>query len=178
MNDSAIAPQLAKPALNHFSLIANAQSIAIIGASKTEDLALKLTGRPLNFLQRHGFKGRIIAVNPKYTDIDGIPCYPSIAEVPGAVDVVAIFLPKERVSAAVEACGKKGVKAALVFSSGFGESGEEGRKAQLELVTLAHRYGMRIVGPNASAVVSVANRMILTFLTAFGQQDVVQGNIA
>src|SRR5690349_4195390 len=75
--------------------IMGARSVAVIGASKSELHELKLTGRPIKFLRKHGYAGRIVAVNPKYQELDGVPCYPSISAVPDEVDVAAIFLPKE-----------------------------------------------------------------------------------
>jgi acetyltransferase len=178
MNDARTAALPAQAAMNDLAPIMNAQSIVVIGASKTEPHELKLTGRPIKFLRKHGYGGRIVAVNPKYEELDGVPCYPSVTAIPHAVDVAAIMLPKARIFETVEECGRKGVKAVMIFSSGFGELGDQGRRDQDDLVALAHRYGMTLIGPNAAAVVSVANRMVLSFLTAFGQQELTQGNIA
>jgi acetate---CoA ligase (ADP-forming) len=161
-----------------FSVLMHAKSVAVIGASHGADIQLKLTSRPLKFLQKFGFRGRVVGVNPKYTELDGVPCYPSIIDVPGEVDVAVIFLPKARITPAVEECGKKGVKALIIFSSGYGEAGEQGARDQRDLVALAHRYGMRIVGPNASAVVNMTNGLAMTFLTAFMADKVERGNIA
>jgi acyl-CoA synthetase (NDP forming) len=158
--------------------IMGARSIAVIGASKTAPDELKLTGRPIKFLRRHGFAGQIVAVNPKYAELDGVPCYPSVSAIPHPIDVAAILLPKARIAETVEECGRKGVKAVMIFSSGFGELGEQGQRDQDDLVALAHRHGMTLVGPNAAALVNVANRMVLSFLTAFGQQELTQGGIA
>lgn len=170
-----IAPSAALPG---FDALMRAKTVVVIGASHGEDIALKLTSRPLKFLQKFGFKGRVIGVNPKYSELDGVPCYPRVTEVPGEVDVAAIFLPKARILPAVEECGRKGVKGIVIFSSGYGETGADGARDQDELVALAHRFGMRVVGPNASAVVSVENGMVLSFLTAFITSEVRQGNIA
>jgi acetyltransferase len=161
-----------------FATLMCAKSVAVIGASQGEDIQLKLTSRPLKFLKKFGFKGQIYAVNPKYAELDGVPCYPQVTDIPGEVDVAIVFLAKARILPAVEDCGKKGVKAVIIFSSGYGETGEQGTRDQTELVTLAHRYGMRIVGPNASAVVNVTNGVVLSFLTAFIESKFRQGNIA
>jgi acetyltransferase len=170
-------PQDTLPA-NDLAAIMNARSIAIVGASKTELHELKLTGRPVKFLRKHGYTGKIFAVNPKYSELDGVPCYPSVSAIPEAVEVAGILLPKARIRETVEECGRKGVKGVLIFSSGFGELGAEGRREQDELVALARRYGMMLVGPNAAGMINVGNRMVLSFLTCFGQQELDQGEIA
>jgi acyl-CoA synthetase (NDP forming) len=158
--------------------IMNARAVALVGASKTELHELKLTGRPVKFLRKHGYTGKIFAVNPKYSELDGVPCYPSVSAIPEPVDVVGILLPKARIRETVEECGKKGVKAVMIFSSGYAELGAEGKREQEELVALAHSYGMKLVGPNAAGMINVGNRMVLSFLTCFGQQELVQGEIA
>lgn len=178
MNDTRLAPSSIDGVVDRLATIMGARSIAVIGASKTEPHELKLTGRPVKFLRKHGFTGQIVAVNPKYSELDGVPCYPSVSAIPFPVDVAAILLPKARIAETVDECGRKGVKAVMIFSSGFGELGEEGKHDQDELVALAHRHGMTLVGPNAAAIVNVGNRMVLSFLTAFGQQDLSQGGIA
>src|SRR5262249_9093194 len=78
----------------------------------------------------------------------------------------------------VEECGKKGVKAVLIFSSGYGELGDEGKREQEKLVALAHSYGMKVVGPNAAGMINVGNRRVLSFLACFGQQELAEGEIA
>jgi acetyltransferase len=178
MNESRTPTSAAALSANDLAPIMNARSIAIVGASKTELHELKLTGRPVKFLRKHGFTGKIFAVNPKYGELDGVPCYPSVSAIPEPVDVAGILLPKARIYEAVEECGKKGVKAVLIFSSGFGELGAEGKREQDALVALAKSYGMTLVGPNAAGMINVGNRMVLSFLTCFGQQELSQGEIA
>src|SRR6185295_5874976 len=94
-------PQDTLPA-NDLAAIMNARSIAIVGASKTELHELKLTGRPVKFLRKHGYTGKIFAVNPKYSELDGVPCYPSVSAIPEAVEVAGILLPKARIRETVE----------------------------------------------------------------------------
>src|SRR5262245_14227707 len=178
MNESRTSLSSTTVSANDLEPIMNARAIAVVGASKTELHELKLTGRPVKFLRKHGYTGKIFAVNPKYSELDGVPCYPSVSAIPEPVDVAGILLPKARIRETVEECGRKGVKAVMIFSSGFGELGAEGRREQDELVALAHRYGMRLVGPNAAGMISVGNRMVLSFLTCFGQQELQQGEIA
>ena len=158
--------------------IMNARSIAIVGASKAELHEMKLTGRPLKFIRMHGFTGKVVAVNPKYDELDGYPCYPSVSAIPDEIDVAALMVAKPRVAATIEECGRKGIKAVLIFSSGFGELGEAGKKDQDDIVALAQRYGMRVLGPNAAGIVDAANNMVLSFLTAFEQGALPRGGIS
>ncbi len=158
--------------------IMRARSIAIVGASKAELSEMKLTGRPLKFIRMHGFTGTVVAVNPKYAELDGYPCYPSIGAIPCDIEVAALMVAKPRVREAVEECGKKGIRAALIFSSGFAELGEEGKRDEEELAAIARRYGMRLLGPNAAGLVSAANDMVLSFLTAFGQGALPRGCVS
>lgn len=158
--------------------IMRARSIAIVGASKSELREMKLTGRPLKFIRMHGFTGTVVAVNPKYDELDGYPCYPSIGAIPCDIQVAALMVAKPRIREALEECGKKGVRAVLIFSSGFAELGEEGRRDEDELIAIARRYGMRILGPNAAGLVSAGNDMVLSFLTAFGQGALPRGGVS
>ena len=98
-------------------------SIAIVGASA--DLN-KLNGRPLKFLLRAGYKGRIFLVNPKYQEIAGLPCYSAVAAIPEDVDLAVVGVPARAVLKAIHALGHKGVAAAIVFGSGFAEMGADG----------------------------------------------------
>ena len=99
------------------------RSIAIVGASA--DLS-KINGRPLKHLLDKGYAGRILPVNPKYPEIAGLRCYPAIADLPEAVDVAVVAVPAREVVASIAALGARGVHAAVIFSSGFGEMGGPG----------------------------------------------------
>src|SRR5262245_58124275 len=90
MNEVRTPLPAAAMSANDLAPIMNARSIAIVGASKTELHELKLTGRPVKFLRKHGYTGKIFAVNPKYSELDGVPCYPSVSAIPEPVDVAGI----------------------------------------------------------------------------------------
>ena len=92
------------------------RSIAVVGASS--DFS-KLNGRPLKHLLEKGYAGRILPVNPKYPQIAGLPCYPTIAALPEAADLAIVAVPASEVIASIEALGQRGVRAAVIFSSGF-----------------------------------------------------------
>jgi acetate---CoA ligase (ADP-forming) len=156
--------------------ILHAKSIAVIGAS--QNVGNKLTGRPVSFLLKHGYKGHLYPVNPRYPELEGLRCYASILEIEGDVDVAMLFVPKARVMSVLEECAKKGVRGVMICSSGFGEVDEEGKALQDAVVAHARSHGMRVFGPNASALVNVKERMVLSFLTGFLNDELIDGNIA
>ncbi|GAW93036.1 CoA-binding protein, partial [Calderihabitans maritimus] len=114
----------------------NPRTIAIIGASKD---FTSISGKPIKYLLTHGYRGKIFPVNPKYKELGGLTCYPSILEVPEEVDLALIAVNYRRVLDVLKDCVKKGVKFAIIFSSGFAEAGEQGKKLQQEIVELARQ---------------------------------------
>jgi acetyl coenzyme A synthetase (ADP forming)-like protein len=101
-----------------------------------------------------GFKGGIYPINPKTDDISGIKAYDSIIKVPSEVDMAVICIPQEGVKAAIEDCGKKGVKSIVIITAGYSEMGEEGRKYEEEILETAKKYDIRIIGPNCLGIIS------------------------
>ncbi len=100
------------------------RSIAIIGASPNEG---KLTGRPLAYLKKYGYRQKIYPVNPRYQAIDEYRCYPDVASLPEAPDVGLVLLGSDRVIDVVTQLSQRGARAAVVLAGGFGESGPKGR---------------------------------------------------
>ncbi|MGO9558413.1 MAG: GNAT family N-acetyltransferase [Acidimicrobiales bacterium] len=128
-------------------------SIAVIGASRKPGTI----GRELlSNLMAGGFTGPVYPVNPAGGEIDGLTAFRSIGEVPGTVDLAVIAVPAAQVAEVIEECGVKGVGGLVVISAGFAETGGDGREAERGLVTIAHRHGMRLVGPNCMGVVNTA----------------------
>ena len=105
--------------LKHFL---SPRSIAIVGASSKFD---SISGKPLRFLQEHGYKGYVYPINPKYPELLGYKCYKSVLEIPDEVDLVLVAVNYKLVLPMLKQCVEKGVKFATIFSSGFAESGEE-----------------------------------------------------
>src|SRR6185436_10283241 len=101
------------------------RSVAVIGASRRRD---SIGGAILHNLIEQGFQGPVYPVNPSATHVQSIPAYPSIADVPGPVDLAVIVIPAAHVVEAAEACGQKGIRALVVISAGFQEVGDEGVK--------------------------------------------------
>ncbi len=106
------------------------KSIAVVGATTN---LLRVGARIIDNTKRVGFKGNIYPINPKYEEVLGFKCYPSLGAIPGEVDSIWIALPNEMVLASLQEAEEKGVRVATVYSAGWGETGEEGRKKEEEL---------------------------------------------
>ena len=151
------------------------RAIAVLGAS---DDPVKIGGRPLAFLLRYRYAGKVYPVNPSRKTVQGLPAFASIAEVPKPVDLAVVVVPAEAVEPALEAAAAHGVRAAIVFSSGFAEVGGAGREAQARLTALAHRTGLRIVGPNCQGIAHLPTRLMTTFASGFLDEPLCIGPIA
>ena len=129
-------------------------SVAVVGASpRPGSLSLRfLTG-----LERHGFGGRIVAVNPSYDEVGGFPCVPTVAAA-GPLDLAVLAVSKTRVLESLEACAEAGVAGAVVFASGYSETGPEGRVEEERIGELARRTGLRVIGPNSPGLVNLTQR--------------------
>jgi acetyltransferase len=143
--------------MNSLRALLNPASIAIIGASA--DFA-KVNGRPLKHLLDKGYAGRIYPVNPKYTAISGLACFPAIADVPGPIDLAIVAVPAKFVAAVLGELGAQRVGAVIVFSSGFAELGEAGRALEAEVTDVARAAGMRLCGPNCLGLINAFERVI------------------
>lgn len=128
-------------------------SVAVIGASRRRGT---VGGEILHNLVQGGFTGNLYAVNPYASTVQGLPAYPSVADLPGPAELAVIVVPAERVLAAARDCSTAGVRALLVVSAGFGESGPEGAERQRQLVEHCRETGMRIVGPNCFGALNTA----------------------
>ncbi|WP_426244338.1 GNAT family N-acetyltransferase [Nocardioides sp. LHG3406-4] len=129
----------------------NPRSVAVIGASRRQDTI----GRALvRNLVMGDFTGRVYAVHPSADAVSGLPTYPTVSEIPGDVDVAIVAVPAEAVHDVVLDCAAKGVHGLVVISSGFAETGDEGRRRQRRLVGLSRSYGLRLIGPNALGVIN------------------------
>jgi acetyltransferase len=136
------------------------ESIAVIGASADLD---KVNGRPLRHLMEKGYGGRILPVNPKYQKIGALDCYPTIASLPEAADLAIVAVPASHVLAAIDALGQRGVRAVVIFSSGFSEMGAEGLAMEQALADCARGYGMVLCGPNCLGFINAFENVYATF---------------
>ena len=119
--------------------------IALFGASeRPESVGFKIY---TNLLES-GFAGEVYAINPKYQQLLGKPCYPTLEAIGKRPDLAVIVTPARTVLSILQSCGQIGVRAAMILSVGFGETGEEGARLQEEAVQIAREHGMRMLGPN------------------------------
>ena len=150
--------------------VLNAQSVAVVGASK---VPTKRGYQTIRTLLNEGYEGAIYPVNPKERSIMGLRCYPSVSTIPGEVDVALIATPARTVPAVLEDCGKKGVKGAIILATGFGETGAAGKSLENEVLQVAQRNLIRLIGPNTSGMINLKDNLNLV-----GLKDAPKGDIA
>lgn len=150
----------------------SARSIAVIGATERAGAMGRL---PIEYLQKYGYRGHIIPVNPKGGSVMGLPVQTSInsaIEASGTgIDLALVMVPAAAVSQAVSECANAGVRVCVVMSSGFGEVDDAGRLRQEALASDARRAGMRLVGPNCIGSVGGTNSVMATFSPVFSSES-------
>ena len=159
--------------MNTISRLMRPQRVAVVGASAD---VTKTAGRPVAYLLKHGFSGDVYPVNPKATEICGLPCYPDIASLPNVPDVGIVLLGAERAHHAVKELAQLGCTAAIVLASGYTEVGEEGARRQVELLLAAG--AMRILGPNTIGLVNITDRIVLSASGALEMDHFPSGAIS
>jgi len=145
----------------------NPKNIAVIGAS---DHLGKVGGVLIKKLQ--GFKGKIIPVNPKHSEISGVKCYNSVSEYKGDINLAIIAIPSEFVPNSLEECGKKGIKNVIIITAGFSEIGNSSGEKQI--LDIAEKNGIRILGPNCFGICNPYTDIDMTFAKTTPEK----GNIA
>jgi len=150
------------------------RSVAIVGQS---DDATKTAGRPLKFLRRIGYAGRVYPINPRRETVLGERAWPALAALPEPPEHAYIVTSTEAAMAAVEECGALGVKVATVLADGFAEAGAEGIARETRLRETCARTGIRIVGPSSLGVVDLRTRVMLTANAAFDEKDFPLGRV-
>ena len=127
------------------------RAVAVVGASRREGA---IGRQVVANLVAGGFQGPVYPVNPRSDVVLSMPTYPSVAKIPGPVDLAVLCVPAAEVVAVARACGKKGVKGLVVITAGFKEIGGAGAEREAELVAVARAHGMRIIGPNCMGVIN------------------------
>ncbi len=150
------------------------RSVAIVGAS---DDATRIGGRPIAYMQRQGFAGTILPVNPNRPTVQGLPAFASVTALPQTPDVAIVAVPGESAVQAVDDLGAKGCRAAIVFTAGFAEVDEAGQAMQDRLVAAARKHGMRLLGPNCLGLFNAAVNFYPMFSLSFEQGWPLPGNI-
>jgi acyl-CoA synthetase (NDP forming) len=138
----------------------NPRGVAVVGVSNEPT---RIGGQGLRLLTDFGYQGKIYPVNPKYTEIKGLACYPDVGSVPQPCDVALIALASQHVPGAIEQCGRAGIPFALVLSSGFSEIGDEGRVLQARLVAAARKANVRVCGPNCLGILNLKDNARIGF---------------
>lgn len=151
------------------------RSIAVIGAS---DHIHKIGGRPIHYMQQHGYRGTLYPINPQRDTIQGLRSYASLDALPEAPELAIVVVAGEAAVQAVSDCARLGVAAAIVIASGFGEAGEEGRRQQQKMVDIARAGGLRMVGPNSQGLANFGSGAIASFSTMFIEVPPQDGPVA
>ncbi len=158
-------------AKHYLSTLFSPKSVAVFGASERPDSVGQIVFQ--NMLDS-GFRGALYPINSKHTEVQGKRSYASIADIGETVELVVIATPPNTVPGIIESCGIHGVKAAVIITAGFGEAGHEGKELEKQLLETAHRYGIRLIGPNCLGIM----RPSIGLNATFNKGGANTGNIA
>lgn len=149
---------------NDPSALFDFDSVVIVGAS---DDPTRIGGVPIFLLKKYGFQGAIYGLNPKRDSVQGLPCFAQPSQLPGKIDVAIFCVAADKVRELLPDLQRKGLKAAVIFSSGFSETGESGRELQRWLTDYARAKGIAVLGPNCLGQISFVKARPLTFSNPF-----------
>ncbi|MCW4005214.1 MAG: NADPH-dependent glutamate synthase [Candidatus Bathyarchaeota archaeon] len=149
--------------------IFNPKSVAIIGASDEKGSV----GQSIVANFQSGYTGKVYYVNMRKPELFGVKTYPSISDVPKAVDLAMIATPAKTVPTILEQCGKSGVKGVIIVSAGFKETGKEGKILEEQILKVARKYGVRVVGPNCIGVIHPQTKLNATFINKMPLQGTI-----
>ncbi len=139
------------------------KSVAVVGASSDVH---GLRGRILEIILSHPFAGKVYPVSRSASDVQGLKAYPSVDALPEPADMAILIVPAQYIPAELERCGKAGVKAAAILSSGFAEEGDAGKRMQEDIAAIARRYDMAVSGPNSEGFSNIAAALCANFSPA------------
>ena len=151
------------------------RSVAVIGAS---DNPHKVGGRPILYMRRYGYRGAIYPINPGRATVQGLRAFGRLEDLPEAPELVIVAVAGDEAVRAVESCAARGVKVAVVMASGFGETGEPGRRVQDAMAQTARSAGMRLIGPNCQGLANFATGVVANFSTIFHELEGRDGPVA
>lgn len=135
---------------HYLSAFFSPQSVAIVGASERSN---SISGLTLSNMLASGYRGKLYPVNPKYEMVHGVRCYPNLESIGQPVDLVMLATPADTAPALMEECGRLGYRSVVVLSGGFSEVGAEGLALEQAMMAAAHRFGIRVLGPNCVGVI-------------------------
>ncbi len=147
------------------------KSVAIFGASNRVDAIGQIV---FSNMLGSGFKGKLYPVNPKHAEVQGVKAYADIAEIRTHIELAVIATPPDTVPAIMESCGLHGVKAAVIITAGFSETGARGAALEQTLLNIARRYNIRLIGPNCLGIM----RPSIGLNATFNKGNANSGNIA
>jgi acetyltransferase len=156
--------QIASEDRNSPRILFSFNSVVVVGAS---DDPTRIGGAPIFLLKKYGYAGKIYGLNPKYSSIQGLPCFAEPEDIRGSVDVAIFCVAAERIRNLLPRLKRKGLKGAVIFSAGFRESGEDGKDLQNWLTEYARGHRIAILGPNCVGQISFSAERSLTFANAF-----------
>ncbi len=149
--------------MHSIEIFFNPSSFAVIGAS---DNPKKGGNIVIQNLHEFGWQGTICPVNPRGGTILNHKAYPSVCDVPGDLELAMMVIPRDLVPKAMDECGRKGVRGVIISTAGFSDSGDEvGRRLEREVVDIATRYRMRLMGPNSIGTVNVKDGFVTSITT-------------
>ena len=149
--------------MNDLDMFFKPKSVAVVGATPTSG---KIGNIIIENLFSDGYKGKICFVNPNYKEILGMPCYPSIMDCPGPIDMAIVVVPAKLVPDVMEQVGQKGTKCVTIISAGFSEGDAEGKEREKVVLDIAHKHGIRIIGPNSLGIISPHHQLNASFARA------------
>ncbi|MGA0032243.1 MAG: acetate--CoA ligase family protein [Burkholderiales bacterium] len=161
------------PAVSTLRAILNPRSVAVIGASSDP---AKFGGRVMQFLVKHGYRGRIVPVHPAAAEVFGMPAVATLTAT-DPVDVCILALPAAHLPAALEDCGRAGARGVVVITADFAETGAAGGARQNELLQIVRRHGMRLIGPNCLGYINPHLQLALTSSVALATEPMPRGAI-
>lgn len=151
------------------------RAISVVGASSDPD---RIGGQALRILRDTGYRGAIYPVNPKHAEALGLSCYPDLASVPRPCDLALVAVNATLVPQVIRECGNAGIPYAIVFSSGFRETGAAGLALEEELKAAARSAGVRFIGPNCLGTMNLKDRVYCGFGAGFANPDLAAGPVA
>jgi acetate---CoA ligase (ADP-forming) len=151
------------------------RSVAVVGATEDRN---RVGGRPLHYLRSFGYQGAVYPINPKRETVQGYKAYASLEDLPEAPDVAVVAVGSDHVHGVLRQCAARGVHSAVLMSSGFGETGPDGKQREAALVAEARALGVRLVGPNAQGIANFQTGAVLNFSTMFMEVPPQDGPVA
>jgi acyl-CoA synthetase (NDP forming) len=174
LQSALLRPFAGRRRLDSLDALFRPQSVAIVGASQD---ARKIGGRPLAFLKRYGYAGAIYPINPQYPEVQGVRAFASLSDLPAPAEQVIVALPAAKVPDVLAEAAVAGSKTAVIFSSGFAESGVEGKALQERMTAAVAASPLRVLGPNCIGVMNIPDHSYGTFALALESGTAPAGEI-